>query len=251
MPNMPDHLTLMARFAEAAAHASWSVLDIVGATDEQRDRLYKHCTQTGDPALSALIGAHEDGWRERESAAAPLQTDPSSLLYVEHAAADCAAMSVQIAELRAALARVEGERDEARAEAKRERERRGACEAWYAVRIEHIRVAAEEHGVWPLVAAVTANESKGPHDPPKFSQLLVWATHRADTAERVLEAIRTRTRDACKGTGLSPANAETVPEIVRALVDRLDTARAESARLAAELVEVRAALDPALAGGAS
>lgn len=122
---------------------------------------------------------------------------------------------------------VESDLATARAEAKRERERRASCEAWYAVRIEHIRVAAEEHGVWPLVAAIIANESEGPHDPPTFSRLLVWATHRADTAERTLEAIRTRTRDACAGTGLSPANAETVPEIVRILVDRLAAMEAE------------------------
>lgn len=132
---------------------------------------------------------------------------------------------------RAEVARLTAERDEARGEAARERKRREATEAWYATRFETLRVVAEERGWWALVAAILANGYASPADPPRFAQLLTWATHRADTAEKALESIRTRTMTACAGTGLSPANAETVPEIVRVLAERLAHLTAEVERL--------------------
>lgn len=70
----------------------------------------------------------------------------------------------------------QGERDRAI----RARER---TQQWYAERIERLKDLAKEKGFWPEVAAILANGTVSPTDPPTYARQLNVARHRAEHAE--------------------------------------------------------------------
>lgn len=61
---------------------------------------------------------------------------------------------------------------------------------WWAVRAEHIREVAEEHGCWPEVCNILANGTAGLHETPTYAQKLNLALHDAATARKELAGAR-------------------------------------------------------------
>ena len=69
-----------------------------------------------------------------------------------------------------------------------------------------------------------------------MSTRLYQRTAEVERLTREMESIRVRSTEACKGTGLSPANAGIVPEIVAILAARLRASAARVAELEAHVV---------------
>ncbi|WP_313278184.1 hypothetical protein [Stutzerimonas balearica] len=117
-------------------------------------------------------------WRERIIAAYPKSESgywPDTLL-VEH-------MQSEIDELRAALSAVTAERD-------RLQRNLNFTEQWYAERFERLADLGKSAGCWDAMAAIIANGTADPYEPPTYAQQLVRANHRADVAERERDQLR-------------------------------------------------------------
>jgi len=63
-------------------------------------------------------------------------------------------------------------------------------EQWYAVRFERLADLGKSAGCWDAMAAIIANGTTDPHEPPTYAQQLVRANHRADVAEREHDQLR-------------------------------------------------------------
>ena len=57
-------------------------------------------------------------------------------------------------------------------------------EQWYAERFERLADLGKSAGCWDAMAAIIANGTADPYEPPTYAQQLVRANHRADVAER-------------------------------------------------------------------
>lgn len=63
-------------------------------------------------------------------------------------------------------------------------------EQWYAVRLERLKDLGKSKGCWKEMAAIIANGTVSPNDPPLYATQLVRANHRANTAERERDQLR-------------------------------------------------------------
>jgi hypothetical protein len=61
---------------------------------------------------------------------------------------------------------------------------------WWSFRFRRIEDLAKEKGIWPEVAAIFANGTASPMEPPKYAQLLNGWQHRAKAAEAKLAEAR-------------------------------------------------------------
>ena len=63
-------------------------------------------------------------------------------------------------------------------------------EQWYAERFERLADLGKSAGCWDVMAAIIANGTADPYEPPTYAQQLVRANHRADVAERERDQLR-------------------------------------------------------------
>lgn len=89
-----------------------------------------------------------------------------------------------------ALQALEQQLNEARGERDEARSRREWTEQWYAERFERLRDLAKEKGIWSEAAAILANGTVSPMEPPHYGQQLNTTRHRAEAAERREEGLR-------------------------------------------------------------
>jgi hypothetical protein len=64
---------------------------------------------------------------------------------------------------------------------------------WYSVRLERLKDLGKELGIWPAMAAIIANGTADPAEPPTYAQAFNLMLHRAETAEAELAKVRTAT----------------------------------------------------------
>lgn len=65
-------------------------------------------------------------------------------------------------------------------------------EQWYAERFERLADLGKSAGCWDAMAAIIANGTADPYEPPTYAQQLVRANHRADVAERERDQLRAK-----------------------------------------------------------
>jgi hypothetical protein len=102
--------------------------------------------------------------------------EPASDVYAEEIGTVSVAAS--------ALLALEGERDEAQ----RAHEH---TKYWYSVRLERLKDLGKEYGIWPVMAAIIANGTADPAEPPTYAQAFNLMLHRAEAAEAELAKVRT------------------------------------------------------------
>lgn len=104
--------------------------------------------------------------------------------------------------LRRDLAAVAAARDEATAEAEREKERARFAEEWYGVRWERLRDLLRGTDLWPHACDIMANGTDGMREPPTYARTLNLTRFRAEAAEAERDLYRAALAAAARGEAL-------------------------------------------------
>jgi hypothetical protein len=109
-------------------------------------------------------------------------------------------------------------------------------EQWYAERFERLADLGKSAGCWDAMAAIIANGTADPYEPPTYAQQLVRANHRADVAERERDQLRAeveRLRAGGNRTAARETMRRILPDVPGDLLDHALFA-AHSAAMAAK-----------------
>ena len=176
---------VLAQPAEVEVAERWSELK----------RLAEYCLQMREGEWPAEESAELASIRSFSAEAFIAATTPTVVLELIAAlsavTAERDALAARLGEWeRSKLAQIMRENVELTAERDRLQRNLNFTEQWYAERFERLADLGKSAGCWDAMAAIIANGTADPYEPPTYAQQLVRANHRADVAERERDQLR-------------------------------------------------------------